>query len=547
MKTPERASNFPVHQITSSEIIGKGTWLDKVAQEVIRRETSMQRHTDPIRVESGLGASGIPHIGSLGDAIRAYGVKLALENAGFRSELIAFSDDMDGLRRIPEGFPSWLEQYVGKPVSIIPDPYDCHRSYGDHMSSLLRDALDRLSVKYTFRCATEIYGNGILKKEIRTILENSARIGKKISESLGQTKFEDVLPYYPLCHGCDRLYVAQAYEYLPGENKVRYRCNGTRIGERFVAGCGRDDEISVDEGKGKLSWKTEFAARWRALDIRFEAYGKDIADSVRINDWISDEILEFPHPHHVRYELFLDRSGRKISKSLGNVFTPQLWLKYGTPQSLMFLMFKRIVGTRQVSINEIPTYMDEYDWLEDVYFGKKTVENSVTQRRLKGLYEYTNQLRPPPQPEEHVPYRLLVQLARLALSDSPEGYVIDKLRSYGTIKQVSDTLSKRIALAHNWAIDLQRFEHATVVLSATEKDAIDELSERISREEDPILLQNAIYDTAKRHSIPPREFFKIIYRILVGVDQGPRLGQYIVDLGRKEVISSLQESTGSAS
>ena len=547
MKIPETGADFSVHQVPALEIIGKGTWLDKVAQEVIRRETSMQRHTNLIRVESGLGASGIPHIGSLGDAIRAYGVKLAVENVGFTAELVAFSDDMDGLRRIPEGLPNSLEQHIGKPVSIIPDPYDCHRSYGDHMSSLLRDALDRLSVKYTFHCATEIYGNGILKEEIRTILENSARIGKKISESLGQTKFEDVLPYYPLCQGCDRLYVAQAYEYLPAENKVRYRCDGTRIGERFLAGCGRDDEVSVDEGKGKLSWKAEFAARWRALDIRFEAYGKDIADSVRINDWISDEILGFPHPHHVKYELFLDRSGKKISKSLGNVFTPQLWLKYGTPQSLMFLMFKRIVGTRQLSINEIPTYMDEYDWLEDVYFGKKVVENSIIRKRLQGLYEYANHLRPPAQPEEHIPYRLLVQLSRLALSNNPEGYVVDKLRSYGTIKKVTNTLSKRIALAHNWANELQGFGHTTIVLSPAEKNAIDELSERISREEDPTLLQNAIYDTAKRNSIPPREFFKTIYRILIGADQGPRLGQYIVDLGRKEVISSLQASTSSGS
>ncbi|MEM3004670.1 MAG: lysine--tRNA ligase, partial [Candidatus Bathyarchaeia archaeon] len=145
----------------SSDIIGRGTWLDKIAYELLERERRLQRENKIIRAESGLGASGIPHIGSLGDCLRAYGVKMALENQGQSSEYIAFSDDMDGLRRVPEGLPDSLRDHLGQPVSAIPDPFGCHSSYGGHMSSMLTDALDRCGIDYRFYSATESYRRGL--------------------------------------------------------------------------------------------------------------------------------------------------------------------------------------------------------------------------------------------------------------------------------------------------------------------------------------------------------------------------------------------------
>ena len=135
--------------MSEQKTIGKGTWIDKLADELIQREKSIGRSMDLLRVESGLGASGVPHIGSLGDAVRAYGVKLALENYGYKSELIAYSDDLDGLRKIPEGFPEDLKEHLGKRVSAIPDPFGCHDSYGMHMSSLLLEGLDKLGIHFS--------------------------------------------------------------------------------------------------------------------------------------------------------------------------------------------------------------------------------------------------------------------------------------------------------------------------------------------------------------------------------------------------------------
>ncbi|HKC78713.1 MAG TPA: lysine--tRNA ligase, partial [Nitrosopumilaceae archaeon] len=296
------------------KIIGRGTWIDKLADELLQREKMLGRSTDLINVESGLGASGIPHIGSLGDAVRAYGVKLALENFGFKSELIAYSDDLDGLRKIPEGFPEWLKDYVAKPVSFIPDPFGCHDSYGAHMSSLLLDGLNNLGIKYKFQRGVDTYKNGLLKDQIHTILVNSKKIGIKIAELVGQEKYQESLPYFPICSNCGRLYTAVAYDYMEDEKKIKYRCGDTTIGSKVLTGCGHEGIADITKDLGKLAWKVEFAARWQAFDVRFEAYGKDIMDSVKVNDWVSDEILQFPHPHHVKYEMFLDKGGKKISK-----------------------------------------------------------------------------------------------------------------------------------------------------------------------------------------------------------------------------------------
>ena len=522
-----------------SDVIGRGTWLDKVAYKVVEREKMLGRSLELIRVESGLGASGIPHVGTLSDAVRAYGIKKALENLGYRAELIAYADDMDGLRKVPQGLPDWLNEHIAEPVSLVPDPFGCHSSFGSHMISLLLDGLERLKIEYRFQSGREAYKKGLLNDQIKKILENSKLVGAKIKELLGQEKFEEVLPYYPLCERCGRIYLAEAYAYLAKEEKVLYRCVGAKLGGKHIEGCGYEGEAKATDGEGKLSWKGEFAARWSALDIRFEAYGKDIADSVKVNDWISDEILHHPHPYHVRYELFLDKSGRKISKSLGNVFTPQVWLRYGSPQSLLLLMYKRILGTRNLSPTDVPTYMDEYDRIEDVYFGRMKVENPATLRKLKGLYEYLHHLNPPQKPSIHVPYMMLVHLTSIAPKDDLVGFVMKKLRSYGIAQEPSPELEERIRLAANWSEDFVALERPTITISEQEKGAIAELVDVLRTESDGKMIQNEIFSIARRHGLEVADFFKTLYKIILGVEKGPRLGPYLVDMGREKAAQIL--------
>jgi len=524
--------------MSEQSVIGKGTWIDKLAHELLEREKTLGRSTEMLRVESGLGASGVPHIGSLGDAVRAYGIKLALENFGYKSELIAYSDDLDGLRKIPEGFSDSLKEHLGKCVSAIPDPFDCHDSYGMHMSSLLLDGLNKLGIKYEFRRAKDTYEKGLLNDQIHTILLNSKKIGEKISDLTGQEKFQQYLPYFPVCKNCDKLYTTEAYEYVADEKKIKYRCRDSTIGSQVINGCGHEGESDITKDLGKLAWKVEFAARWQAFDIRFEAYGKDIMDSVKVNDWVSDEILKFPHPHHVKYEMFLDKGGKKISKSLGNVVTSQVWLKYASTKSILLLLYKRITGARELGFEDIPSLMDEYNELENIFFGKIKVDNPAKASKLKGLYEYVNLLNPSKTNSPHVSYRLLIELSKIFKENRTE-LVMKKLIDYGVLKNPEPKIEELITMAGNYADEFDQQEKMDIQIDELTKKALKELSEVLGAKDEPEDLQNAIYQIAKKNNVQPKDFFKILYQIILSTTRGPKIGPFITDIGRKKVAHTL--------
>lgn len=544
MDSVPEAGEEDIASSSEVQIIGRGTWLDRVAKEIIEREKSLGRSTDNIRVESGLGASGIPHIGSLGDAARAYGLKLALEEAGYHSELIAYSDDMDALRKVPAGLPEWLKDEIARPVSEIRDPFGCHASYGEHMSSLLIDGLEKLGLEYKFQSGYKAYKEGLLVREIKLILENAQLIGSKIEELTGQTKYLESLPYFPQCQYCRRLNVARPFMFDPKTMRVYYRCTGDEIGKKWVEGCGHEGSVDVTRGEGKLSWKVEFAARWSAFDIRYEAHGKELTDSVRINDWISDNILSFPHPYHVVYELFQDKSGKKISKSAGNLVTPQKWFTVANQQSLLLVYYKRIIGARNISEEDVPQYMDEYDELEDLYFGKVKEQNELKAARLKGLYFYSNLSKPPNILPQHVAYRLLVELAKVAPPSNTAEYVAKRLLDYRAIRVMDEDVRKRIGYALNWAREFSLEEETTVELTPAEKGAVLALSSKLDSLKDPKDIQNLIFETAKNAGLEPPTFFRALYQVLLGVERGPRLGPYIVDVGPQRISEKLSKAVG---
>jgi lysyl-tRNA synthetase, class I len=349
------------------------------------------------------------------------------------------------------------------------------------------------------------------------------------------------LPYFPICDRCGRVYVAYPREYFPDKHLIQYNCEGTRIGDKTIEGCGYHGETYIEDGRGKLPWKVEFAARWQAFDIRFEAFGKDILDSVRINDWISDEILQFAHPTHIKYEMFLDKGGKKISKSSGNVLTPQTWLRYGTRESLLLLLYKRISGTRHISIDDVPNLMDEYDFLEDIFFGSVTEENIAKRTKLRGIYEYIHQLKPPPGPSLHIPYRILAQQALLFRGDEKQvDKVYDRLVKYNLVKNKSDSLIMKIQLASNWSNDYlsTTLVSTEINVSKSERDALLELIQFLKNMEPiedkgelAIAIQSEIFSIAQKLGLQPKVFFKLLYKILINAEKGPRLGNYVSDKG----------------
>ena len=530
------------------EIIGRGTWLDMVARRVIEREEKLGRKVSVLRTESGLGASGIPHIGSLGDAIRAYGVKIALETQGRLAEFIAYSDDLDGLRKVPSGMPDSLKNFLGQPVSSIPDPYNCHESYAVHINSLLRDAMDKCGVEYVFHSATADYRKGLLLDQVRKILASAEKVGDIVKEEVGQEKFTAVLPYFPICGSCGRIYTTKSTSFDEKTDKLLYSCEGTaEVRGQQLTGCGYKGEVDIKDGRGKLPWKGEFAARWTALGINFEAYGKDISDSVRINDRICKEILGYPPPYHVRYELFLDKGGQKISKSKSalDVLTPQTWFKYAPPNSLNLLMFKRITGARNVGIEDIPTFVNELYNLEEIYFGLRKISDEKETAKLRGLYEYSYFLKPPPAARPHVPYNLLVYLVTVSPPDNRIDYVEKKLREYGYLKNgITPEIQPQLEYATNWAKDFQEIPETKIEIKNSEKLAIEDLIATVRNETDERILQNSIFNLAKKYAIEPPDFFKLLYTILLGAPRGPRLGPYIKAMGSENVARALSRSIG---
>jgi lysyl-tRNA synthetase class 1 len=530
------------------KIIGRGTWLDRVASEVITRETSLGRDMSLLRVESGIGASGLPHIGNLGDAIRSYGVKLALEGLGYKSELIAYSDDFDGLRKVPAGFPAWLNDYIAHPVSRIPDPFGCHGSYAEHVGSLLRQALDELGIKYTFQSGAQAYKSGLLTEQIRKILTNASAIGKMIAETVGQSKYESQLPYTVVCKQCGRIYTTQVYSFDAARDVVHYRCEGTEIGGKYMKGCGQEGEAKITDGEGKLMWKVEFAARWAALSIRFEAYGKELTDSVKINDWVAENILGYPPPHHARYELFQDKTGHKMSKSTGNLLTSTEWLTYASPASLRLLMFKRIVGARSISVDDIPTYMDELDELESHYFSKEKDPNVMKDAKERGLYEYTMLTAVPQRPGVHVPYRQVAELAAVAPEGATMEFVTKRLIANGAVTSSSQELETRIVWADRWAKAVN-FRSSQDPVSGADTDgtavkatldlatlaALRAFADALEHCRTPDEVQTAAFDVVNKSGTTTSKFFSAVYRILVGTERGPRLGAYVMDAGTAKV------------
>jgi lysyl-tRNA synthetase class 1 len=518
-------------------------WADKLAEKIIKRDKEVYR------TECGLGASGIPHVGSVGDGIRSYTVTLALEDRGVTSEFIAFSDDRDGLRKVPMGFPEFLEDYIGHPVSSIEDPFGCHNSYGAHMSSLLVDALDRIGVKFTFQSGDEAYASGLLDEVVVEALNNWKKAGKIIHEITGQEKYSEQLPFHVICSECGRIYTTRAYQWIPETQKIVYMCDQQFTGadsttgkDVEISGCGHQGEASIRDGK--LTWKVEFAARWKALDISFEAFGKDILDSVRVNDRIAKEIFGIQPPVHAFYELFVERGGRKISKSKGNIFTPQVWLSYGSPESIRLLMLKRLATTRVVDVEEIPKYMNEVDHLARIYFGKEKLKNEREKAHSDRLFEYVNFLQPPETIGLTIAYQILARIARMLPSDMENRYEIFEgiLKRSGLIGEGSEEeLQQRIAYTTEWVEEVEELEKEKITLTDTERTALQSFSGSLSDSMDGEKIQEIIFSVAHEHGVSPRRFFSLLYKIILGTDKGPRAGNLVSALGIQRVQQMINE------
>jgi lysyl-tRNA synthetase class 1 len=454
----------------------------------------------------------------------------------YKSELIAYSDDRDGLRKVPAGIPEDYSKYLGMPVSEIPDPFGCHASYGEHMSSILMDALEKLGIEFTFISGTEAYRSGLLDEQVSKLIANSGRVDRIIREEVGTNKPEGWIYYWPKCEKCGRIYTTRVIKVIPEEGKVIYKCDQ---GFKGVRGCGHVSEASYLRGEGKLSWKGEFAARWSALGIVFEPHGKDIADSFRVNARIAKEVLEYEPPLTVRYEMFLDKTGRKISKSAGNVITPQMWMDFSPPEALRMMMFKRYHGTRSISLQKSPLYINELELNLRRYHGLENVGSERDRVTMRRLMEFTYLMEGVPNPP---PYRYSAVLNIVSMLPQELGFeeilrvARELISKYYDLKpeDLTNTMFEDyVRYAYNYVRYFGRGVREKIEIKKSTLDAVNSFIEEINPDMSPDEMQNMAFEIAKKFEISPKEFFSAVYLAVLGQPRGPRLGPLIGRLGVK--------------
>ena len=301
--------------------------------------------------ETGYGPSGLPHIGTFAEVFRTTLIRRVFEQlSDLPTRLYCFSDDMDGLRKIPDNIPNaeLINEHLHKPLTDIPDPFGTAQSYGHNMNARLRQFLDAFGFDYTFKSATECYRSGVFNEVLRRTLERHEAICNVVLPHLGPERRATYSPILPISPKTGRVLQVKLDECRPQD--------GTVV---FTDEDGSLCEVPVTNGHCKLQWRADWALRWTALDVDYEMSGKDLIDSVKLGSQIC-RVMGGKPPTGLTYELFLDENGEKISKSRGNGLTIDEWLRYGTPESLMLFLYQNPKKAKKLYFDVIPKHVDEY-------------------------------------------------------------------------------------------------------------------------------------------------------------------------------------------
>jgi lysyl-tRNA synthetase class 1 len=508
-------------------------WPYEEARKLLKRWPDGKPAGDPIIFETGYGPSGLPHIGTFNEVARTTFVRQAYEElTGNPTRLIAFSDDMDGLRKVPDNVPNqeMLTEYLGKPLTKIPDPFGTHRSFAEHNNSILRTFLDRYGFDYEFLSATECYTSGRFDAVIRKVLHGWDAIMDVMLPTLREDRRKTYSPVLPISPSSGR--VLQVPVTLIDAEAGLIAFDG-EDGERV--------QQSAFGGQAKLQWKVDWAARWVALGVDYEMAGKDLIDSVVQSGKIA-RILGGRPPEGFNYEMFLDEKGEKISKSKGNGLSLEEWLRYGSEPSLSFYIYREPKRAKSLHIGVIPRAVDEYWQFRDNY------PNQPIEQRLGNPVHHIHGGKVP---GETLPltYGLLLNLASLpGVADKETAWRFVQRYAPGTSPESDPELDELIALAVNYARDfvaptLKR-RSPTDMESEALRDLDSEL-EKLPSDADGEVIQHAVFEVGKRHPFESlRAWFQALYETLLGSSQGPRMGSFIalygIDNSRRLIAEALE-------
>ncbi|AWZ03191.1 lysine--tRNA ligase [Rhodobiaceae bacterium] len=508
-------------------------WPFEEARKLVKRLEKRGSDKGEVLFETGYGPSGLPHIGTFGEVARTTMVRHAFQilMPDVPTKLLCFSDDMDGLRKVPDNVPNkeMLTEHLNRPLTKVPDPFGTHDSFGAHNNARLQAFLDSYGFEYEFASSTDYYTSGRFDETLLKVLEKFDDILDIMLPTLRQERrgtYSPVLPISP---------VTGEVLYVP--ILERNASKGTVVFEDPANG--QKTELPITGGHCKLQWKADWAMRWAALKVDYEMAGKDLIDSVKLSNKITRVLGEQP-PEGFNYELFLDENGEKISKSRGNGLTIDEWLRYASPESLSLFMYQAPRKAKRLYFDVIPKNVDEYLSHLSGFPGqehKAQIGNPVWH-----IHEGK-----PPVSDVPISYSLLLNLVSASHSEDPAALwgFIQNYAPHATPEN-HPKLNDLVGYAINYFHDFVKPNKSYRAMTEEERPAFEALVVKLEAAAPQATgeeLQSEVYEVGKTHGFENlREWFKALYEVLLGESQGPRFGSFIALYGVKETTALIRRA-----
>lgn len=524
-------------------------WIERIAEDL--NEKDVDNHV----IASGTSISGSIHIGNSCDVFIANSIGKQLKKLGKDSKTIWIADDHDPLRKVPYPLPEDYDKYLGIPYSNIPCPDGCCDSFVEHFEKPFLEVLKDYGIDIELKSGFEMYKNGLYDDYIRLALKKAPEIREILNQYRKTPLNKDWLPYNPICEKCGKVNTTYAYDFQ--NDIVRYRCE-----------CGHDSTMDIKSGNGKLTWRVEWAARWKIFKITCEPFGKDHAasgGSYDVSSIISEEIFDYPAPYPVPYE-WITLDGKAMSKSQGIFFTPKEWLDIGPAESLNYYLFRSKPMKSKDFSPKMPflDLMDQFDKVEKVYYNEEKAPSEKEDKKFRKIYEMSKIKEDAPLPFRP-PYRFLVNAYQIAGNDLEKIFEILKRNSQlsksfkdKSFEDLTDLeltqFQQRVDNVINWLdeyapkfvkFQVQEKNIPNLPLTDEQKQFLNDLAALIdendfdSAEE----LHDKMYEILEKQNLKPQKGFQAIYKMILGQKQGPRAASFLLSLNKDFIIKRLKQES----
>jgi lysyl-tRNA synthetase, class I len=518
-------------------------WPFEEARKIVDR---LKKHPkDEVIFETGYGPSGLPHIGTFGEVARTTMVRHAfrvLTDDKVRTRLIAFSDDMDGLRKVPDNIPNkdLVERYLKQPLTRVPDPFGTHPSFGEHNNARLRAFLDAFGFEYEFLSSTSCYTSGRFDNALLRVLERFDQVMAIMLPSLREERAATYSPFLPISPKTGIVLEVPIVAHDARAGTITY--DDPDSGERVT--------VPVTGGRAKLQWKPDWAMRWLALGVDYEMAGKDLIDSVKLSSEICRALGGTP-PEGFNYELFLDEKGQKISKSKGNGLTIEEWLRYASPESLALFMYREPKAAKRLYFDVIPRHVDEYQQFLEAY------QRQDARQRLSNPVWHIHS-GAPPQPEMPISFAMLLSLVTASNAENAEtlwGF-IGRYRpgvTPATHPKLGQMVDYAIHYFRDFVLPEKKFREPTPGERAALIDLRDALAQ-LPADASAERIQEVVYEVGRREPFLDKsgkvktkdgkpgvvlDWFNMLYQVLLGQEKGPRFGSFVAVYGLQNTIDMI--------